>query len=159
MSMPNTVAAPLRHATFRGSLAPSAARLAFCGLLVMAAGLGAWVTDPGATVRVMAQAGPDWSNLLRAMAGLKTLMAVGAAAAVFWRLGAPAKPAWLFAYALAGMAMMAGPGLIWELAHIGSGALLLHAGLAATSVLLWHDPQVGTRLAALVHARRAALRG
>lgn len=53
--------------------------------------------------------------------------------------------------------MMAGPGLIWGLAHIGLGALLLHAGLAATLILLWCDPQVGTRLATLVAMHRAAI--
>ena len=133
------------------------ARSAFCGLLVIAAGVGAAATGSQGTLHAMAGAGPDWAHLLRAMAALKTLMAVAAAAAVVWRLASPAKPAWLAAYSLAGTAMMAGPGLIWGLAHISLGALLLHAGLAATLVLLWRDPQVGTRLAALVRARRAAL--
>jgi len=134
-----------------------AARFAFCGLLVIAAGVGAGSTSSQATLHAAAQAGPDWAHLLRAMAALKTVMAVASVGAVVWRLASPAKPAWLAAYSLAGSAMMAGPGLVWGLVHIGLGALLLHAGLAATLLLLWRDPQVGTRLATLVALRRAAL--
>jgi hypothetical protein len=41
------------------------------------------------------------------------------------------------------------------MAHVAAGAVLLHAGLLATVVLLWRDPAVGQRLASLVAARRA----
>jgi hypothetical protein len=41
------------------------------------------------------------------------------------------------------------------MAHVATGAALLHAGLFATIVLLWRDPAVGARLASLVAARRA----
>jgi hypothetical protein len=84
-------------------------------------------------------------------------MAAGATDAVLWRLGGAAPvPQWA-AYALACGAMWAGPGLIWGLAHIGLGALLLHGGLAATVVLVWRDPAVAARLAELVARRRKAL--
>ena len=156
MSISNSVAVPSWGEATRLRMAPYAARVAFCGLLVIAAGVGAESTSFQEIARAVAQAGPDWAHLLRAMAALKSMMAVAAAAAVVWRLASPAKPVWLALYSLAGMAMMAGPGLIWGLAHIGLGALLLHAGLAATLALLWRDPRVGTRLAALVRARRAA---
>ena len=127
-------------------VSPAAARFGFCAVLAASAWMGAAVTDAHETAQAVAQAGTDWAHLLRAMAALKALMALAAAAAVVWRLGSPAKPAWLAAYVLAGTAMMAGPGLVWELAHIGLGALLLHAGLAATLVLLWRDPQSAARL-------------
>jgi hypothetical protein len=54
--------------------------------------------------------------------------------------------------------MAAGPVLIWGMVQVGAGALLLHAGLLASLLLLWRDPVVGARLAALVAKRRAALR-
>ncbi len=156
MSMTNSAAVSPPGAALPRRLAPRTACLLFCALLAIAASLGAGSTGPREMMQAVARAGVDWAHLLRAMAALKTVMAAGAAAAVLWRLASPAKPAWLAAYSLAGMTMMAGPGLVWGLAHVGLGALLLHGGLAATLLLLWRDPQVGTRLAALVEARRAA---
>ncbi|MBS0560106.1 MAG: hypothetical protein JSR21_08635 [Proteobacteria bacterium] len=106
----------------------------------------------------LAAADPQYAMLMRAMAGLKAVFALAAAGAVFWRLGAPAAFPWLAAYLAAAAAMAAGPGLIWGIAHIGLGALLLHGGLLATVLLLWRDRAVGERLAAIVAARRAAIR-
>jgi hypothetical protein len=97
----------------------------------------------------------DLTHLLRAMALIKSVMAVAAAGAVLWRLALPVTPARLAIYALACAAMAGGPGLIWDMAHVGAGALLLHAGLLATILLLWRDPAVSRRLAELVAARRA----
>jgi hypothetical protein len=62
------------------------------------------------------------------------------------------------AYALAFAGMAAGPGLIWQMAYVRTGALLLHAGLFAALILLWRDPAMGARLGAMVAARRAVLR-
>jgi hypothetical protein len=90
---------------------------------------------------------------MRFMAGLKSLMALGAAAGVMWRLGGPASGAWLAAYAGACGAMAAGPVLIWGLTHVGLGALLLHGGLLACVVMLWRDPAVGARLEAILVRR------
>jgi hypothetical protein len=53
--------------------------------------------------------------------------------------------------------MAAGPGLIWQMAYVRTGALLLHAGLFAALILLWRDPAMGARLGAMVAARRAAI--
>jgi hypothetical protein len=50
--------------------------------------------------------------------------------------------------------MAAGPGLIWGMAHIGLGAILLHGGLFATIILFWRDPAVGAQLARIVDRRR-----
>jgi hypothetical protein len=86
------------------------------------------------------------------------MMAAGATAAVFWRLGAAAAWPWLAAYLAGCAAMAAGPSVIWGMAHVGIGALLLHGGLLATILLLWQDPEVSTRLSAIVASRRAALR-
>jgi hypothetical protein len=117
------------------------------------AGFAACGTD--ASAHAVLQAGPDLTRLLRAMAGLKFLMAVGAMAVVWWRLGAAASLPWLAGYTAAGMAMAAGPGLIVSMAHVGAGALLLHAGLGATLVMLWRDPAMGARLQEALARRRA----
>lgn len=119
---------------------------------------GVMTTDAAASARAVAHAGPDLTRLLRAMAALKAAMAAGVAGAVLWRLKTPAPAAWLAAYATACAAMAAGPGLIWDMVRLGSGALLLHAGLIAAAVLVWRDPEVGRRLAAMLAERRAALR-
>ena len=139
------------------ALTPRTATTFFCAAILAAALAGALSTPPAQTARAVAMAGPDWANLLRAMAGLKTVMAGGAVAGVLWRLRAPATIGCVVGYAAAGASMLAGPGLVWGLAHIALGALLLHAGLAATVVLLWRDPVVAARLAGLVAARRARL--
>ena len=92
------------------------------------------------------------------MALLKVAMAAGMAAAVLWRLGLPVTLAWWAAYALACAGMAAGPGLIWQMAYVRSGALLLHAGLFAALILLWRDPAISEQLRKMVAARRAVLR-
>jgi hypothetical protein len=120
------------------------------------AAFGLLTTNDAETARAVANAGGDLTRLLRAMAAIKTIMAVAAGAAILWRLVDPAPWAMLTGYALAGAAMAAGPGLIWGMVHIGAGALLLHGGLAAAILLLWRDPAVEPRLARLVAARRRA---
>jgi hypothetical protein len=91
---------------------------------------------------------------MRFMAALKALLAVGAAGAVVWRLGAPARAGRFAAYAVAGAAMAAGPGLIWGMSHVVAGSILLHGGLLATVVLLWRDPGTAAWLEGLIAARR-----
>jgi hypothetical protein len=91
------------------------------------------------------------------MAALKVVLAAPVVAAVLWRLGAPVSPWRLLAYGLAGAAMAAGPGLIWSLAQVGLGALLLHGGLLGALILLWRDGAVRDRLSGAVAARRTVL--
>ncbi len=116
------------------------------------AGLAPCGTD--ASAHAVLAAGADLTRLLRAMAGLKALMAAGALAAVWWRLGAAASLPWIAGYALAGAAMAAGPGLITSMVYVRSGALALHAGLFATLVMLWRDPAMGARLNEALMRRR-----
>ena len=137
-------------------LSSGAARVLFLLAITGAFLAGAFTTDAGTTSHIAAQAGADWVRLLRAMAVLKVVFAAGATAAVLWRLGGAVWAPWWVAYAVACGAVWAGPGLIWGLAHIGLGALLLHGGLAVTVVLLWRDPAVAARLAELVARRRGA---
>ena len=141
-----------------GALSAAVARALLA--LVIAAGFvaGLLATGTQASASAVALAGADLTHLLRAMAMLKALMAVGMVAAVMWRLGSPVTLAWWAAYALACAGAAAGPGLIWQMASVRAGALTLHVGLLAALILLWRDPAVGARLAMIVAARRAALR-
>jgi hypothetical protein len=98
-------------------------------------------------------AGPDLTRLLRGMAMIKSMMALAAACAVLWRLAAPARIGKLAAYVAACAAMAAGPGLIWDMVHVGLGALLLHGGLACAVLLLWRDPATAVLLAGAVRKK------
>ena len=122
------------------ALAPGLARGLMLTILIGAAATGLWATSAEAARRAAALAGADLTHLLRFMAVLKGAMAFGAAAALLWRLKAAVPPIRFAAYAGAASCMVAGPGLMWSMAHVGLGALLLHGGLVATLGLLWFDP-------------------
>ncbi len=130
--------------------------------LVLAVALAAAIarclaTDGDSAAHAAARAGEGLTRLMRAMVAIKAAMAAAALAGVLWRLAAPIKATWLAAYGAAAAAMAAGPGLIWNMAQVPPGALLLHAGLIGMIVLLWRDPSVGRRMAGMIAARRAAL--
>jgi hypothetical protein len=143
-------------ASARGAFSPVLGRAVFA--LAVGAGMVAGVLATGgdASSHAVAEAGAELARLLRFMAALKALMAAGLAAAILWRLGDTVTPGWLAAYALAGVAMAMGPGLIWGIDHVVPGALLLHGGLLAGMVLLWRDPVVATRLGQVTRLRRGA---
>ena len=153
----STADATARRAS-QGFGSPTVARVLLVLLIAAAATAGFLAVGAEAASLAASRAGVDLTRLLRGMAVLKSLMAAGATAAVLWRLGTPVKPLWLAAYAVSCGAMWAGPGLIWNMAYIRTGALLLHGGLLACVVLIWRDPAVAARLAAMVSARRASLR-
>jgi hypothetical protein len=135
---------------------PALARGLILAAVAGAALAGFLATDPATAARATAHAGEGLTRLLRAMAAIKAAMAAGALAGMLWRLGSPVSAPWLAAYAVAAATMAAGPGLVWNMADLGAGALLLHAGLLGAVILLWRDPAVGRRIAAIVDARRAA---
>jgi hypothetical protein len=154
---PTSNPATARIATIGRSMSPALARSVFL-LILAGAGAAGFAADYGtAAPHAAAIADPGLTRVLRGMAIIKSAMAAGAAAAVVWRLGGAISLVRLSAYALAGAAMAEGPGLIWTMLNVATGALLLHAGLAATAILLWRDPAVGRRLSALIAARRAQL--
>ncbi len=138
------------------SLSPRHTQAVVLLAFVVAALAGFLATDGATAAHAVEHAGGDLTRLLRAMAAIKAAMAVGVMAAVVWRLSTPAPTPWLVGYTVAGAVMAAGPGLIWDMAYLGTGALLLHGGLAACAILLWKDPAVGSRLAAMIATRRAA---
>jgi len=141
-----------------GFAAPVIARALLLAVIAAATAGGLLVTGGATTAQMIADAGADWVNLLRAMAVIKLLFAGAATAAVLWRLGAPVSGTLWSGYAVAASAMWAGPGLIWALAHIPLGALLLHAGLIATALLVWRDPATRARLTEIIARRRAEAR-
>jgi hypothetical protein len=136
---------------------PVVAKTLLLVVIALASTGGMYATDSATTARVIASAGGDWANLLRTMAVLKVLFATAATAAVLWRLGAPISPTRWGCYAVAAIPAWAGPGLIWGLAHIALGALLLHGGLIATAIFVWRDPATRARLSEIIARRREAL--
>lgn len=140
------------------TLSPAMARALLVLVTAASVAAGLLVTGTEASASAIALAGADLTHLLRTMALLKVAMAGGMAAAVLWRLGSPVTLAWWAAYALACVGMAAGPGLIWHMAYVRTGALLLHVGLFAALILLWRDPAMGARLGMMVAARRSVLR-
>jgi hypothetical protein len=124
-------------------------------LAIIAAALvaGFAATGTQATQLAILHDGPALTRLMRFMAALKAVMVMAASAAVLWRLGAAISLPRFAAYAVTCASMAAGPGLIWGMAHIGLGALLLHGGLFATLLLIWFDPAVSARLAGIIATR------
>jgi hypothetical protein len=118
-----------------------------------AATAGVLATSADASSLAYAQAGVDLTRLLQAMALLKAILALGVVAAVLWRLGEGATLPRVALYALAAGAMVAGPGVVWGMVYVRTGAALLHGGLLVTVVLLWRDPVVSARLAGLLSKR------
>ena len=141
-----------------GTLSLVMARALLVLVIAISVAAGLLVTRTEASASAIALAGADLTHLLRAMALLKVAMAAGMAAAVLWRFGSPVTLAWWAAYALVCAGMAAGPGLIWQMVYVRTGALLLHAGLFAVLILLWRDPMTGARLGTMVAARLAMLR-
>ncbi len=157
LAVVRTQAPSARSPSRDGFVAPLVAKTLLMALIVLAFAGGMLATDSAKTARLIAAAGGDWANLLRAMAAIKMLFAGLASAAVLWRLGAPISATSWSGYALATAAAWAGPGLIWGLAHILLGALLLHGGLIAMAILVWRDPAIRARLSEIVARRQRSL--
>jgi hypothetical protein len=147
---PAAAAARLDRASIVG---PGPARAVLTLVLLLALLVAAAYAGPSAHA---ALGDPALMRLLRAMAVIKAGMAAAVIAAVFWRLGVAATPLALAGYAAVCAAMASGPLLIWGMAHVVLGALVLHAGLLAGALLLWRDPATTARLKALIAARRLA---
>ncbi len=145
----------IRRDRARG-LTSRVSRIAMALIVIGAVGLSFALVDDAATSRAVANAGSELTRLLRFMAVIKSLFAVAAVGAVLWRLGSDVSLGRFVTYGVCCAAMVAGPGLIWGMAHVGLGALLLHGGLIALLILLWRDPAIPVRLEAALATRRAA---
>ena len=144
--------------TQRGSkrlCTPRAARILLAAIVIGAVGFSFVSVDVSASSRAVSNAGSELTRLLRFMAVIKGGMALGAVGAVLWRLGSHVSLGRFVTYGTCCALMAAGPGLIWGMAQVGLGALLLHGGLLALLVLLWCDPAIPVRLETALAARRA----
>ena len=119
-----------------------------------------------ATLALTTQPGPhdpELATLLRFMAVVKAGMALGAAALVGWRMGSPVRPMAALGYIAGTAGMAAGAGLIWQLGHIGAGALLVHGGLLALAGIAWVDragwDQAASAIPVSMRSRRSAWPG
>ena len=136
-------------------LSPRLSRITMALIVIGAVGLSFALVDAPVTSRAVANAGSDLTRLLRFMAVIKGVFALAAVGAVLWRLGSDVSLGRFATYGACCAVMAAGPGLIWSMAHVGLGALLLHGGLVALLILLWCDPAISARLEAALAARRA----
>lgn len=114
-------------------------RLALIAAVVLAAALGYGATPDAASAQAVLAAGPELTRLLRLMAVIKLALAAAALGLVGWRLRFPVSPGMAWAYVAGCASMAAGPGLIWTMAHVVPGAVLLHGGLAVVLMLGWVD--------------------
>lgn len=118
-------------------------RLSFRTVLLVLGGLafaaGFAVTDGEAARKAVQAAGPELARVLQLMALLKLTFVAAAFWLTDWRLRQPLSPALAAGYLGATVAMAAGPGLIWGMAHLVAGAVLLHGGLLAMLVLSCMD--------------------
>ena len=130
----------LSATTNRAVPRPLSPRLLLAAAVVFGAGAGFYATPHSVSAPAIAAAGPELVRLLRAMAVLKLLVVAGAAVFADWRLRFPARPGLVAGY-IGSLAVMAtGPGLIWSMAHVVLGAVLLHGAFATMLVLFWRDP-------------------
>jgi hypothetical protein len=119
---------------------PLPLRLALLAAVMLGAVVGFAATREPAAAQAVADAGADLTRLLRAMAVIKMVLAAGVVWLIDWRLRFPANPRLAAGYIAGAAVMAAGPGLIWDMAHVALGALLLHGAGALLLVLFWRDP-------------------
>ena len=91
--------------------------------------------------------------LLRFMAALKALTAMGALGLLTWRLRLPIRSATAIGYLAALAVMLVAPGLIWSPDHVAMSALCFHAGLFGVLGLALRDDAVGSRLSGRLSSR------
>jgi len=97
--------------------------------------------DPGTYLR----ADPELGTLLRGIALIKAGLAALAMGLVYWRLARPISGPVMAAY-LGGVWFMAGASmLVWELTHIGWGALIFHTGELTILLVAWREHRAPLR--------------
>ncbi len=132
--------ASLSHARLPRAAAPRLPARLLAAAALLGGGVAGVLATPGTLAHAaVAQAGPELTRLLRTMAVLKLALVGGAAAFVWWRLRFPARPVLAASYAAALAMAAAAPGLIWGMAHVVPGAVLMHGGLVLLAVLFWRD--------------------
>ena len=115
-------------------------RLALLAAVMVGALAGFAATRQPAMTQAVADAGADLTRLLRAMALIKIVLAAAVVFLIDWRLRFPINLYRATAYIAGAAVMAAGPGMIWGMAHIVLGALLLHGAGATLLLLFCLDP-------------------
>jgi hypothetical protein len=105
-----------------------------CGC-ALAIGVATWAGDPSAYL----QADPALARLLRGMALIKGMLAVGAVAAVYWRLAWPISSLVAATYVISAAAMAGSAALIWQLSYIPPAALLFHLAALCMLMVGWRE--------------------
>jgi len=123
------------------SARPPARRAALAVSVLLAVAVAHFAADASASANAVA-ADPELARLLRAMALIKASMA----AAAVWLadrllLRCPLGPGLVAGLVSAVALMAAAPVLMWHVAHVGTGALLFHAGMIALLVLGWRPTE------------------
>jgi pyruvate/2-oxoglutarate dehydrogenase complex dihydrolipoamide acyltransferase (E2) component len=126
----------------RGPLAsPSVRRrAALAGAVLFAVAVAHLAADDAASARAAA-ADPELAWLLRAMALTKAAMAAAAAWLADRLLRRPLGPGLAAGLISATALMAAAPVLMWHVAHVGTGAVLFHAGMVLMLVLGWRPTE------------------
>jgi hypothetical protein len=123
---------PTRSAAPRAALAVS---------VLLAVVVAHFAADGEASARAVA-ADPELARLLRAMAFIKASMAAAAVWLADRLLRHQPLGAGLAAGLVAAVALMAAaPVLMWHVAHVGTGALMFHAGMVLVLVLGWRPSE------------------
>lgn len=110
-------------------------RLLLIGGALLAAAAAYLVGDPTAYL----QADPKLGVLLRGMAVIKAMFSLAAMAALWWRFGRPIAPATAAVYLLATWMTAGASVLVWQLWHIGLGAVTFHAGELTLLLVAWRE--------------------
>uniref|UniRef100_Q07TI6 Uncharacterized protein n=1 Tax=Rhodopseudomonas palustris (strain BisA53) TaxID=316055 RepID=Q07TI6_RHOP5 len=147
---PVAVAAQVRPAVWRTSPWQPALLI-----VVIAAAATAWLAA-GSAQSALLDGDAELAMLLRFMAAVKATIALAVLGVTVWRLGHPAPTAVALLYLAAVALMAAAPGVIWQLAYVGIGAGLFHAGLLLFLAALVADRGGASQLVgtALQRARR-----
>jgi hypothetical protein len=98
-------------------------------IVACAAAGGGWLLAGNPAQSSLLAGDAELAMLLRFMAAVKAAIALAVLGVTAWRLGHPASAAVGLLYVAAVALMSAAPGVIWQLAHVGIGAGLFHAGL------------------------------
>lgn len=119
--------------TARGG--PTLWRAGLIAATALSIGWAVWVGHPAAYL----EADPALAHLLRGMALIKSVLVLGAAAAVLWRYGWPISAPSAVAYAAGTCILAAATMLIWQLTWIPPAALAFHGALIWMLWMGWRE--------------------
>jgi len=125
-------ATPVRTGSAAHALRWRVLVLAGCACAVA---MAAWLGDPAQRLA----ADPELARLLRGMALIKGLLALGAVSLVTWRFGRPVAPGVAVVYVVGCWWLAAAAMLVWQLTVIPFAALGFHAAEISMLVVAWRE--------------------